>query len=165
MDLWINGKKVQVKGLEDKKTGLAIANYLNEVFEEAKGSEAYRRGSLDTQNLMIFLTMADEVVRLREKSDRLDEIVREQELELYRLKNELLRRGEREAIRAEEKKEVLSEEELYAEVPEEVLTEEVAEPDPEERENLRGRIPELLMEESEGYTYPYLREEGQDEET
>ena len=100
----ISGKTYLLAGNEQEEYLQNVAAYIDDKINDLKAQPGFGRQSLDFQNLLLHLNMADDYFKSKEENLALQDKVTELEKELYTLKRELTTARKRvEAWEKEEK--------------------------------------------------------------
>lgn len=86
----IGGKMYTVSGFESESYLQQVASYINNKLEEYEKMEGFKRQTLDLQNFLIQLNLADDYFQVRKRTVELEEQLEEKEKELYDIKHELI---------------------------------------------------------------------------
>lgn len=86
----IGGKVFTLSGYESEEYLQKVASYINNKINEYGKVDSYRRQSLDTQNVLLQLNIADDYFKAKKQISSLEEELQSKEKELYDLKHELI---------------------------------------------------------------------------
>ena len=86
----IGGKVLTVSGNESAEYLQRVAAYINNKLNEYNKMDSFKRQSLDKQNMLIQLNMADDYFKAKNQIELLEQDLRAKENELYDLKHELI---------------------------------------------------------------------------
>ena len=86
----IGGKVLTVSGNESVEYLQKVASYLNNKINEYAKMDSFRRQSVDKQNMLIQLNIADDYFKARKQIDLLEQDLKAKDNELYDLKHELI---------------------------------------------------------------------------
>lgn len=86
----IGGKVLRLSGYESEEYLQKVAAYINSKLSEFNRVESYRRASVETQNVLIQLNIADDYFKAKKQIALLEEEISTKEKELYDLKHELI---------------------------------------------------------------------------
>lgn len=86
----IGGKMYTVSGFESEAYLQQVSSYLNNKLADFDKMEGFHRQSLDIQNFLIQLNLADDFFQVKKRTVELEEQLEEKEKELYDLKHELI---------------------------------------------------------------------------
>jgi cell division protein ZapA len=86
----INGKVLTVSGNESAEYMQKVAAYINTKIGELNKLKSFKRQSLDKQNTLIQLNIADDYFKVKNQIELLDKDLKAKENELYDLKHELI---------------------------------------------------------------------------
>ena len=86
----IAGKVFTLSGYESEAYLQKVASYINNKVAEYNKVDSFKRQSLDTQNVLLQLNIADDYFKAKNQISRLEEEIQNKEKELYDLKHELI---------------------------------------------------------------------------
>ena len=86
----IGGKVYTLCGYESEEYLQKVASYINNKMNEYSKVDSFRRQSLDTQNVLLQLNIADDYFKAKKQISVLEEELQAKEKELYDLKHELI---------------------------------------------------------------------------
>lgn len=86
----IGGKVFTLSGYESVEYLQKVASYINNKIAEYSRLDSYRRQSLETQNVLLELNIADDYFKAKKQINILEEDIQSKEKELYDLKHELI---------------------------------------------------------------------------
>ena len=86
----IGGKVFTLSGYESEEYLQKVASYINNKMSEYAKVESYKRQSLDMQNVLLHLNIADDYFKAKRQISLLEEEIQGKEKELYNLKHELI---------------------------------------------------------------------------
>lgn len=86
----IGGKVLTVSGNESVEYLQKVASYINSKINEYAKMDSFRRQSVDKQNMLIQLNIADDYFKARKQIDLLEQDLKAKDNELYDLKHELI---------------------------------------------------------------------------
>ena len=86
----IGGKVLTVSGNESVEYLQKVASYINNKINEYAKMDSFRRQSVDKQNMLIQLNIADDYFKARKQIDLLEQDLKAKDNELYDLKHELI---------------------------------------------------------------------------
>lgn len=86
----IGGKVLTVSGNESAEYLQKVATYINSKLNEYSKMDSFKRQSLDKQNMLIQLNIADDYFKAKNQIELLEQDLRAKENELYDLKHELI---------------------------------------------------------------------------
>ncbi len=89
-EVLIGGKVFTLSGYESEEYLQRIAAYINGKISEYSKIESYSRRSIDVQNVLLQLNIADDYFKLKEKYDSLKEASESKDKELYDVKHDLI---------------------------------------------------------------------------
>ena len=86
----IGGKVFTLSGYESVEYLQKVASYINNKIAEYNKVDSFKRQSLDTQNVLMQLNIADDYFKAKNQITRLEEEIQNKEKEMYDLKHELI---------------------------------------------------------------------------
>ena len=86
----IAGKVFTLSGYESEEYLQKVASYINNKVAEYSKVDSFKRQSLDTQNVLMQLNIADDYFKAKNQITRLEEEIQNKEKEVYDLKHELI---------------------------------------------------------------------------
>ncbi|MBQ3104351.1 MAG: cell division protein ZapA [Lachnospiraceae bacterium] len=86
----IGGKVLTLCGYESEEYLQKVASYINNKMIEYGKVDSFRRQSLDMQNILLQLNVADDYFKAKKQITALEEDLEEKEKEIYDLKHELI---------------------------------------------------------------------------
>ncbi len=86
----IGGKVFTLSGYESVEYLQKVASYINNKIAEYSRLDSYRRQSMETQNVLLELNIADDYFKAKKQIGILEEDIQSKEKELYDLKHELI---------------------------------------------------------------------------
>ncbi len=86
----IGGKVFTLSGYESEEYLQKVASYINNKIAEYNKIDSFRRQSLDTQNVLLQLNIADDYFKAKKQIHLLEEELQAKEKEMYDLKHELI---------------------------------------------------------------------------
>ena len=86
----IGGKVFTLSGYESEEYLQKVASYINNKVAEYNKVEAFKRQTVDTQNVLLQLNIADDFFKAKKQISILEEEIDTKEKELYNLKHELI---------------------------------------------------------------------------
>lgn len=86
----IGGKVFTLSGYESEEYLQKVASYINNKVTEYNKVETFRRQTVDTQNVLLQLNIADDFFKAKKQIGILEEEIETKEKELYNLKHELI---------------------------------------------------------------------------
>lgn len=86
----IGGKVFTLSGYESEEYLQKVASYINNKIAEYNKIDSFRRQSLDTQNVLLQLNIADDYFKSKKQIHLLEEELQAKEKEMYDLKHELI---------------------------------------------------------------------------
>ena len=86
----IAGKVFTLSGYESEEYLQKVASYINNKVAEYNKVDSFKRQSIDTQNVLLQLNIADDYFKAKSQISRLEEEIQNKEKELYDLKHELI---------------------------------------------------------------------------
>ncbi len=86
----IGGKVFTLSGYESEEYLQKVASYINNKIAEYNKADQFRRQSLDIQNVLLQLNIADDYFKAKKQISILEEDIESKEKEIYDLKHELI---------------------------------------------------------------------------
>ncbi|MCR5800105.1 MAG: cell division protein ZapA [Lachnospiraceae bacterium] len=86
----IGGKVYTLCGYESEEYLQKVANHINNRLNEFNAMEGFRRSSIDMQNVLMQINLADDYFKAKKQLKSLEEDMEAKEKELYDLKHELV---------------------------------------------------------------------------
>ncbi|MCI8528238.1 MAG: cell division protein ZapA [Lachnospiraceae bacterium] len=86
----IGGKVYTLSGYESEEYLQKVASYINNKINEYNKLDAFRRQSLDVQNVLLQLNIADDYFKAKKENSELEDELQAKDKELYELKHELI---------------------------------------------------------------------------
>ncbi len=86
----IGGKVFTLSGYESEEYLQKVASYINNKITEYNKNESFKRLTLDMQNVLLQLNIADDYFKAKKQINILEEEIQKKEKELYNLKYELI---------------------------------------------------------------------------
>lgn len=86
----IGGKVLTLSGYESEEYLQKVASYINGKINEYMKMDSFKRQSVETQNVLIELNIADDYFKAKSQIELLEEDIKAKENELYDLKHELI---------------------------------------------------------------------------
>lgn len=86
----IGGKVLTVSGNESAEYLQRVAAYINSKINEYTKMDSFKRQSVDKQNMLIHLNIADDYFKAKNQIELLEQDLKAKENELYELKHELI---------------------------------------------------------------------------
>ncbi len=86
----IGGKVFTLSGYESEEYLQKVASYINNIITEYNKNESFKRLTLDMQNVLLQLNIADDYFKAKKQINILEEEIQTKEKELYNLKHELI---------------------------------------------------------------------------
>lgn len=86
----IAGKVFTLSGYESEEYLQKVASYINNKIAEYNKVDSFKRQSLDTQNVLLRLNIADDYFKAKKQISLLEEELQNKEKEMYDLKHELI---------------------------------------------------------------------------
>ena len=86
----IAGKVFTLSGYESEEYLQKVASYINNKVAEYSKVDSFKRQSLDTQNVLMQLNIADDYFKAKNQITRLEEEIQNKEKEMYDLKHDLI---------------------------------------------------------------------------
>lgn len=89
-EVLIDGKVLTVSGYESIEYLSRVGAYINNKISECKKTEGFGRQSVDLQNIMIQINLADDYFKAKKIADSLEGDLESKDKEIYDLKHELI---------------------------------------------------------------------------
>lgn len=86
----IGGKVLTLSGNESEEYLQKVASYINNKINEYNKVDSFKRQSVDTQNVLLQLNIADDFFKAKKQIAVLEDELQNKEKELYGLKHELI---------------------------------------------------------------------------
>ncbi len=86
----IGGKVYTLSGYESEEYLQKVASYINNKINEYNKLDAFRKQSLDVQNVLLQLNIADDYFKAKKENSELEDELQAKDKELYELKHELI---------------------------------------------------------------------------
>ena len=86
----IGGKVFTLSGYESEEYLQKVASYINNKITEYNKNESFKRLTLDMQDVLLQLNIADDYFKAKKQINILEEEIQTKEKELYNLKHELI---------------------------------------------------------------------------
>lgn len=86
----IGGKVLTLSGYESEEYLQKVASYINNKIAEYNKNDSYKRLTVDMQNVLLQLNIADDYFKAKKQITILEEEIQTKEKELYNLKHELI---------------------------------------------------------------------------
>lgn len=86
----IGGKVYTLSGYESEEYLQKVASYINNKINEYNKLDGFRRQSMDVQNVLLQLNIADDYFKARKQISELEDELQAKDKELYDLKHELI---------------------------------------------------------------------------
>lgn len=86
----IAGKVFTLSGYESEEYLQKVASYINNKAAEYNKVDSFRRQSIDTQNVLLQLNIADDYFKAKKQISLREEEIQNKEKEMYDLKHELI---------------------------------------------------------------------------
>ena len=86
----IGGKVFTLSGYESEEYLQKVASYINNKITEYNKNESFKRLTLDMQNVLLQLNIADDYFKAKKQINILEEEIQTKDKELYNLKHELI---------------------------------------------------------------------------
>ncbi len=90
IEVIIAGKVYTLSGYESEEYLQKVAVYLNNKYNEYNKLDGFKRQSIDTQNILMQLNIADDYFKAKKQISLLEDELQRKEKELYDLKHELV---------------------------------------------------------------------------
>ena len=89
-EVLIGGKVYTLSGYEGEEYFQKVASYINNKMAEYNKIDSFKKLSLDYQNVLLQINIADDYFKSKKQIDLLEEEIKAKEKELYDLKHELI---------------------------------------------------------------------------
>ena len=89
-EVLIGGKVYTLSGYEGEEYFQKVASYINNKMAEYNKIDSFKKLSLDYQNVLLHINIADDYFKSKKQIDLLEEEIKAKEKELYDLKHELI---------------------------------------------------------------------------
>ena len=86
----IGGKVLTLCGYESEEYLQKVASYLNNKLAEYGKVDSFRRQTVDMQNILVQLNIADDYFKAKHQIQSLEEEIETKDIELYDLKHQLI---------------------------------------------------------------------------
>lgn len=86
----LDGKVFTLSGYESEEYLQKVATYINSKLAEFKGSDSYRRQSVEVRSNMMYLNIADDYFKAKKLGDELQADSDNKDKQIYDLKHELI---------------------------------------------------------------------------
>jgi len=86
----IDGKVFTIVGYESEEYLQKVASYINNKYAEYKKADSFRRLSLDYQNILLQINIADDYFKAKKQVALLEDELKEREDDLCSIKHELI---------------------------------------------------------------------------
>ena len=86
----IGGKIIRIAGYESEDYLQKVASYLSHKIDELRAQNGYNHMSVDLQNSLLALNLADDYFKAKSKVDDFEEEARSKDKEIYDLKHEIV---------------------------------------------------------------------------
>lgn len=86
----IGGKVFTLSGYESEEYLQRVASYINNKIAEYNKNDTFKRLTVDMQNVLLQLNIADDYFKAKKQITILEEEIQSKEKELYNLKHELI---------------------------------------------------------------------------
>ncbi|MBQ6887592.1 MAG: cell division protein ZapA [Lachnospiraceae bacterium] len=86
----IGGRVFTLSGYESEEYLQKVASYINNKVAEYNKIESFKRQTLETQNVLLQLNIADDYFKAKKQITMLEEEIQAKEKDLYDLKHELI---------------------------------------------------------------------------
>lgn len=90
IEVIICGKVLRLSGYESEEYLQKVAAYINNKFAEYNRIDSFRHSTIDTQNILLQLNIADDYFKAKKQIALLEEEISAKEKELYDRKHELI---------------------------------------------------------------------------
>lgn len=89
-DVIIGGKVITLRGYESAEYLQKVATYINNILTEYQNNDAYRKLNVETQTNYIYLNIADDYFKAKDKCDELTQELAQKDKTIYDIKHELI---------------------------------------------------------------------------
>ena len=89
-EVLIGGKVYTLSGYEGEEYFQKVASYINNKMAEYNKIDSFKKLSLDYQNVLLQINIADDYFKSKKQIDLFEEEIKAKEKELYDLKHELI---------------------------------------------------------------------------
>ena len=86
----IGGKVFTLSGYESEEYLQKVASYINNKITEYNKNESFKRLTLDMQNVLLQLNIADDYFKAKDQVEKLERDLENKEKEIYDLKHDLI---------------------------------------------------------------------------
>ena len=86
----IGGKVFTLSGYESEEYLQKVASYINNKITEYNKNESFKRLTLDMQNVLLQLNIADDYFKAKAQAEKLEREIEAKEKEIYDLKHDLI---------------------------------------------------------------------------
>ena len=86
----IGGKVFTLSGYESEEYLQKVASYINNKVAEYNKVDSFKRQSLDTQNVLLQLNIADDYFKAKKQAEIFEQDLQQKDQEMYDLKHELI---------------------------------------------------------------------------
>ena len=90
VEVVIGGKLFTLSGYESEEYLHRVASYINRKIDECGKIDGFKRQSIDTQNMLMQLNIADDYFKAKKQISLIEDELQRKEKELYDLKHELV---------------------------------------------------------------------------
>ena len=90
IEVIIAGKVFTLSGYESEEYLQKVANYLNNKYNEYNKLPSFKRQSIDTQNILMQLNIADDYFKAKAQVEKLEQDIEMKDREIYNLKHDLI---------------------------------------------------------------------------
>lgn len=90
IEVFIAGKSLKLKGSESPEYFQRLAGYINEKLSKIDGSQGFKYGNNDTKRMMMYLNLADDFFKSKEKIAQMEEELEQKNKEIYELKHDIV---------------------------------------------------------------------------
>ena len=90
IEVFIAGKSITLSGSESPEYFQRLAGYINEKLSKIDGSSGFKFGNSDTKRLMMYLNLADDFFKSKEKIEKIEEELELKNKEIYELKHDIV---------------------------------------------------------------------------
>ncbi|MBO7095342.1 MAG: cell division protein ZapA, partial [Lachnospiraceae bacterium] len=86
----IAGKVLTLTGYETAEYTQKVANYINKKMDECRNAVSFRSQNKETQMLLVALNIADDYMKISEKLNENEQLIKDKDTEIYNLKHDII---------------------------------------------------------------------------
>lgn len=86
----IAGKVLTLTGYESAEYTQKVANYINKKMDECRNAVSFRSQNKETQMLLVALNIADDYMKISEKLNENEQLIKDKDTEIYNLKHDII---------------------------------------------------------------------------